>query len=127
MSAMLEALGMPRNGMLVFHCLRHNANNALARVPATALTGSDENLKKLARYALMGHAPGDDVNVRHYTTITTNEKAALLIAAAHALPNISPLDIDFAVEQTALALKKKNAERRGREDMGPLSSVESAA
>jgi hypothetical protein len=121
MSAMLESLGMPRNGLLVFHCLRHNMNNALARVPVSEAPGADENIKRLVQYALMGHTPGQHVNVRHYTTITTAEKAALLSAATYALPDITPLDIDFAVAQAAQALQTKRPDRRGREDMGPLN------
>ena len=39
MSAMLKKLGMPRDGTLVYHCLRHNMNNALARVPAASVPG----------------------------------------------------------------------------------------
>ncbi len=66
MSQMLERLGMERNGQRVFHCLRHNMNNALARVPASAVPSADQHLLKFIRYTLMGHQVGDDVNVRHY-------------------------------------------------------------
>ena len=60
MSAMLKALGMPRNGEKVFHCLRHNLNDALARVPMAALPYADQNLRKFIRHKIMGHKQADD-------------------------------------------------------------------
>ncbi len=121
MSAMLKALGMPRDLLHVFHCLRHNMNNGLVRVPLAALPFADEDFKKFIRYSVLGHKPGDDVNVRHYTTTTPEEMLALISGLAYDLPAIAKFDIDFAVGQIRVALSNKEAERRGREDMGPLN------
>ena len=52
---MLQGLGMPRDNTLVFHCLRHNLNNALSRVPAAVLDYADDTLVKVARHGLLGH------------------------------------------------------------------------
>ena len=123
MSAMLKNLGMLRDGTLVYHCLRHNANNALARVSAATVPGADENLKKFIRYTVMGHVVGDDVNAKHYTNTTAKEKAALVGGVAHELQTIHEFDIDFAIGQIQLALGKKKGFRHGREDMGPLNDV----
>lgn len=122
MSAMLKNLGMPRDGTLVFHCLRHNANNALARVSASVVPGADENLKKFIRYRIMGHEVGDDVNARHYTATTAAEMALLMSGVEFDLPSIASFDIAFAVTQISMALKKKEGDRHGREDMGPLNA-----
>lgn len=123
MSSMLMNLGMARDGTLVYHCLRHNANNALARVSAAVVQGADENLKKFIRYVVMGHVVGDDVNAKHYTNTTAKEKAALVGGVEHELPTIHEFDIDFALGQIQLALGKKKGYRRGREDMGPLNDA----
>jgi hypothetical protein len=121
MSGMLKALGMPRDGLHVFHCLRHNMNNELARVPIKSLPFADENLKKFIRYSVLGHKPGDDVNVKHYTSTTPEEKLALLRGLTYDLPQIAKLDIDFAISQIYVSLASKKGERSGREDMGPLN------
>ena len=121
MSKMLEKLGMPRDGSHVFHCLRHNMNDGLARVPSDALPLADEVLKKFIRYSVMGHKPGDDVNVLHYTHTSLKEKAALVAALVYELPDIVKLDINYAIESVGLALGNKIGSRYGLEDMGPLN------
>jgi integrase len=88
MSHMLKMLGMPRDGKLVFHCLRHNANNALIRVPVTKVLGADEHLKKYIRHRIMGHEVGKDVNAQHYTNTSTQEMFDLVAGAAYELPQI---------------------------------------
>ncbi len=123
MSAMLKNLGMLRDGTLVYHCLRHNANNALARVSAAVVPGADENLKKYIRYTVMGHVVGKDVNTKHYTDTTAAEMAALVGGVAHELPMIHKFDINYALAQIQLAMSKKKGYRRGREDMGPLNDA----
>jgi hypothetical protein len=121
MSQMLAGLGMPRNGQKTFHSLRHNANDALARVPAAVLPNADVNLRKFIRYTLMGHQIGQDVNARHYTSTSMSERSAMLSALNYRLPPIAKLDVDFAICQIRTALGNKAGDRRGREDMGPLS------
>jgi integrase len=121
MSRMLEQLGMPRNGLKVFHCLRHNINNAMARVPVSALPYADENLRKFVRFTLMGHEVGPEVNVRHYLSTPMSERFAMIAAVEYDLPPIAPLDIDFAIHRVKTALNNKIGHRRGREDMGPLN------
>ena len=123
MSAMLASLGMPRDGMLVFHCLRHNANNGLARVPMSALPYADESLRKFIRYTVMGHELGEDVNVQSYMSTPMRERQALVAGLAYDLPEIARFDIDYGVGQVRKALERKKGERKGREDMGPLNPV----
>jgi integrase len=123
MSAMLKSLGMPRDNSHVFHCLRHNANNALARVPMAALPFADEHLRMFIRYKVLGHKMGDDVNVSHYMSSPIEEAAALVNAVDFDLPEIKPFDVASGVEQVKLALGRKQGVRKGREDMGPLLDV----
>jgi integrase len=125
MSTMLESLGMPRDNTLVFHCLRHNANNALMRVPLSTLP-FDEHLRTFIRYRLLGHKPGDDVNVMHYTDASVGEAAALVNAISFELPEIKPFDIAYGVAQVKIALDRKQGDRKGKEDMGPSVSPEPA-
>ena len=120
MSLMLQQLGMPRDSMHVFHCLRHNMNNALIRVSSLSLP-FDEGLKNFIRYTLMGHKPGDDVNVRHYTKATSEEMAALVNVLDYGLPKIAKFDIEFGLRQVMVAGGNKDGSRHGREDMGPLN------
>ena len=122
MSKMLENLGMPRNGLKVFHCLRHNLNNALARVPLHVLPNADQNLRKFIRYTVIGHQLGDDdVNIKHYMTTPMSERLALVSSVEYDLPEIANIDIEFAIFQVHKALANKEGNRRGREDMGPLN------
>ena len=121
MSKMLEQLGMPRNGLKVFHCLRHNLNNALIRVPLDVLPNADQNLRKFIQYTVIGHQLGDDVNIKHYMTTSMGERLALMSGVVYELPEIARLDIDFSMRQIRTALANKAGERRGREDMGPLN------
>ena len=121
MSDMLKGLHMPRDGMHVFHCLRHNMNNELTRVPMDALPFADENLRKFIRCTVLGHKPGDDVNVKHYTSTTLEEMLALIRGLSYELPQISKLDIDFAISQIYVSLASKQGQRSDREDMGPLN------
>ena len=69
----------------------------------------------------MGHKPGDDVNVLHYTHTSLKEKAALVAALVYKLPDIVKLDIDYSIKSVGLALTKKIGSRHGLEDMGPLN------
>lgn len=120
MSAMLESLGMPRNGEKVFHCLRHNANNALARVKMSDLPYVDDNLKKYMQYKLMGHAlPDGDVNQAHYTRATMAEMWSLISGINYDLPEIARVDIPYGLKAIKAALARKRDRRRGIEDMGP--------
>jgi integrase len=118
MSAMLKALGMQRNTGKVFHCLRHNLNDALARVPMAALPYADQNLRKFIRHKIMGHKQADDVNAQHYTSSTIDEAASLVAGVAYELPRIEPFKIEAGLQAVRTALTKKKSHRRGREDMG---------
>ena len=120
---MLKALGMPRNGDKVFHCLRHNLNDALARVPMEALPYADENLRKFIRHKIMGHKQADDVNAQHYTSSTIAEAASLVAGVVYALPRIEPFKIEAGAHAVGAALTKKKSNRRGREDMGPAGGL----
>lgn len=119
MSAMLKALGMPRNGDKVFHCLRHNLNDALARVPMAALPYADQNLRKFIRHKIMGHKQADDVNAQHYTSSTIDEAASLVVGVSYDLPRIELFNLEAGLRAVKDALTKKQGHRRGREDMGP--------
>jgi integrase len=121
MSVMLESLGMPRNGEKVFHCLRHNANNAMMRVPMNDLPYADENLRKYIRYKLIGHAlPEGDVNQAHYTKTTMAEMMSLVSGVDHELPDITKFNVSSGIDAVRAALSRKKDHRRGKEDMGPL-------
>lgn len=119
MSAMLKALGMPRNGGKVFHCLRHNLNDALARVPMATLPYADQNLRKFIRHKIMGHKQADDVNAQHYTSSTIDEAASLVAGVSYDLPPVVPFSIEAGLEAVRISLTKKKGHRRGQEDMGP--------
>lgn len=121
MSAMLKSLGMPRDSMHVFHCLRHNMNNALERVPLSALSFEGEGLKRYIRYTVLGHIPGKDANTVHYTKSPAKERLTLINGLAYGLPPIAKFDIDFGIGQVRVAIKGKKGFRRGREDMGPMN------
>jgi len=125
MSAMLKKLGMPRDLMHVFHCLHHNMNDAMKRVKMPSLPYVDEKLKQYILYRVIGHKPGDDVNIRHYTSASLEEMAALVSGVAYELPTIAKFDIEFGLDRVAFALTNKVAWRRGKEDMGPLNSKKS--
>ena len=120
MSAMLKGLGMPRDGTLVYHCLRHNCNNALMRsLPGTLPSGGDE-LRRFVRLRIMGHTVGSDVNARHYSAATPLELTALMAGVNLDLPKIEPFDVEFGLACVRVAMLKKSGDRRGKEDMGPL-------
>ncbi|WP_180338550.1 site-specific integrase [Janthinobacterium sp. 61] len=121
MSAMLLSLGMPRDNTNVFHNFRHNVNGMLSRVPMASLPFADENLKFVVRHLILGHLPGESVNMKHYTHITMLEMYALIAGIHYDLPPIAKLDIDFAIKCVQVALGKKKDDRQGREDMGPLN------
>lgn len=123
MSAMLKRLGMPRDNTRVFHNFRHNFNGALMRVPMSALSYADEELKKQFRFSLMGHQLGETVNEQSYCHSATEERYALVSSAPFGLPAIARFDIDFALIKVAEGLANKGGERRGSEDMGPLNAV----
>ena len=119
MTAMLRSLGMPRDWSLVFHCLRHNLNNALARGSEAHLAGMDSKLRLYIRYSIVGHELPDDVNARHYTETSAAEKALLMNGVNFDLPEIASFDVYDGVIRVEAALAKKIGDRRGREDMGP--------
>lgn len=121
MSAILKALGMPRTGDKVFHCLRHNLNDALARVPMEALPYADQNLRKFIRHKIMGHKQADDVNAQHYTSSSITEAASLMMNVSYDLPEIQPFTIEAGTVAIGKALAKKKYDRRGKEDMGPAA------
>lgn len=122
MSQMLEALGMPRDGTLVYHCLRHNMNNALVRVPGGVFGFADSTLVQVARHGIMGHdLPPElrSVNTRTYLRSRMSEMAALVAAVQYeGLPAVARFDIDWGVEAIRDALGRKHGDRKGREDMG---------
>ena len=70
---------------------------------------------------MLGHKPGSDVNVKHYTSTTPEEKSILVHGLRYDLPLIAKLDINFAIDQIRTALGNKDGKRFGREDMGPLN------
>ncbi|MCF8167201.1 MAG: site-specific integrase [Rhodoferax sp.] len=121
MSSMFEDLEMPRDQMHVFHCLRHNMNSNMSRVKMDTLSFVDEDLKKFIRYKVLGHKPGDDINVLHYTHTTMLEKAEVVGGVTYNLPKINKIDLEFAISQIRVALEKKQGVRHGHEDMGPLN------
>lgn len=121
MSAMLKKLGMPRDGTLVFHCMRHNLNDALSRVSVEVLKDVDIKLRLYIRYRVIGHELPDDVNARHYTTVKISEMEALVNGVTYQLPTIAPFDIEYGIAAVGVALEKKTGWRKGREDMGPLN------
>jgi integrase len=123
MSAMLKGLGMPRNGGKVFHCLRHNLNDALARVPMAALPYADQNLRKFIRHKIMGHKQADDVNAQHYTSSTIEEAASLVAGVSYDQPPVKSFSINAGLMAVKMALTKKKGHRRGQEDMGPAGGV----
>ena len=127
MSAMLAALGMARDGEKVFHCFRHNANNALMRVSMDRLSYADENLRKFIRYKIMGHAVGDDVNVASYTATNLVEMQELVSGIDYELPALEKFNVEFGIAAVHAALLKKRDDRRGREDMGPLNAMQHEA
>lgn len=124
MSAMLEALGMPRDGGRVFHSFRHNMNNALARVPSEALGFADPTLVQVARHGVMGHdLPPElrSVNSKTYLRGRMGEMAALVAAVKYeGLPVVARFDADWGVEAIRAALSRKHGARKGREDMGEV-------
>lgn len=124
MSQMLKALGMPRDNTLVFHCLRHNLNNALSRVPAAVLGYADDTLVKVARHGLLGHdLPPElrSVNTRTYLRGRTSEMAALVAAVQYeGLPAVAPFDTDWGAGAIRDALGRKHGARKGKEDMGEV-------
>jgi integrase len=119
MTNMLAALGMPRDGTLVFHCLRHNCNNALLRAPVGSMAGG-EYLRNLIALRVLGHAVGDSVNLKHYLDITISEMNQLMDARQLGLPKIASFDIAFGLECVAIGIHRKLGYRHDKEDMGPL-------
>jgi integrase len=120
MSETFKRLGMPRNGTKVFHCLRANFNDALLRVPFTALPFDDPDLKRFIRLKIVGHKV-EGVNEEHYSSTTMAEKSALVNGVSYSIPAAAKFDIDFAIEQVRAGVNNKVGFRRGREDMGPLN------
>ena len=121
MSAMLAKLEMPRDSSKVFHCLRHNFNDALQRVSSLALPDAEDTFRTFLRYRLLGHSVGKDANKKHYTSVTNTEARTLISAVSYDIPHIVPLDIDFSIKQVKSGLNKKKGDRHGSEDMGPLN------
>lgn len=119
MSSMLKRLGMQRNTNKVFHCLRHNVNDAMMRVPFSVLPNADSVLRQYIRYTIMGHETGTDVNAKHYSSTSLAEMQALISGVQFDLPPITKLDVEFAVQQIRVGLKKKQGARHGIEDLGP--------
>lgn len=119
MTNMLRKLGLPRDGTLVYHCLRHNCNNALLRAPADSLRGG-EYLRSIIALRVLGHAAGDGVNIKHYTSIDVDEMNRLMAVVEIDLPTIARFDIDFGLMCVDVALQRKEPPRLGCEDMGPL-------
>lgn len=119
MTNMLAALEMPRDGTLVFHCLRHNCNNALLRASVGSMPGG-EYLRNIIALRILGHAAGDSVNIKHYLAITISEMQQLMDARMLVLPKLASFDIEFGLECVAVAIHRKMGFRHAKEDMGPL-------
>lgn len=122
MSLMFGRLGMPRDGTKVFHCLRANFNDAMLRVPLPSLAFDNPKLVVFAQMKIIGHKV-DDVNGKHYTSVTLSEQQLIVSGISHNLPSIAKFEIDFGVEQVRIAIDKKQGFRHGREDMGPLNPI----
>lgn len=120
-SQLLARLGHERDGTLTFHCLRHSANDAAARVPVAALGDMDEGLRVAARYKLLGHAmPDSDVNARHYLKVRVQELQRLVQSLRFdGLPEIARFDSVWGLEAVRHALARKAPPYRGIEDCGP--------
>lgn len=117
-SKLFESFGWPRDGTLVFHCFRHNANDALSRVDSSVLGGRGDRFKQYVQYKVMGHETSSDANTAHYTHATLKEKAAMVHAMTFDLPPVRPFDIAFGVDQVAIALKRKKKAGKGKESIG---------
>ncbi len=122
-SKLLARLGHERDGTLTFHCLRHSANDAAARVPAAALRDMDEGLRVAVRYRLLGHAmPDSDVNARHYLKVRVPELHILVQALQFdGLPDIARFDPVWGLEAVRRALARKDPPYRNVEDCGPAA------
>lgn len=122
-SQLLRGFGYPRDGSITFHCLRHSANDAAARVSAAALGDMDEGLRVAVRYRLMGHAmPDGDTNAKHYLHVRVPELQRLVAALKFdGLPEIARFDGAWGLESIQRALMRKGTAFRGREDCGPAS------
>ena len=124
MSLMLKVtLDAARDGTVVFHNLRKNANNAIARAPVEGI--ADPGLLQFIRYSVIGHKLPKDVNTEHYTSTTVEEMARLVNKVQHPfLPKIARFDIEDGMRWVRLAPNKKLGWRRGlKEDMGPLNDA----
>lgn len=119
MSRMLADLGMPRNAGKVFHCFRHNANDALLRADVPKLGSVDVRLRTFIRHKIMGHQLAPDVNSRHYTSCTVDEMAELMKGVSYTLPPITSFNIEAGLQAVRRALDRKKDNRRGKEDLGP--------
>jgi len=119
MSEMLQNLGMPRDGSKVFHCLRHNFNNALARVTAAQIGIDDDKLRQAIRYKTTGHKFPDDVNMNVYLRATSAELHRMVAAVSYAEVSIKKgFEIGPALASIKVALSKKHGHRKDREDYG---------
>ena len=117
-SKLFESFGWRRDGTLVFHCFRHNANNALSKVDSSVLEGRGDHFKRYVQCKIMGHEVGQDANTAHYTHATLKEKTALLTGMSFDLPKIEPFDLDFGVRQVMAALQRKRGAGQGKESTG---------
>ena len=112
-STLFARLGMPRDNTKVFHSFRHNLNNYLEKNSA---------ISDVARKRIMGHLPGEGVNERHYLSDRSpDETIAFLKAVDFQLPRIAAFDEEAGLKAVRNALDRKQGERRGTEDMGPLT------
>jgi len=121
MSLMFERLGMPRDGTKVFHCLRANFNDAMLRVPLANLPFDNPKLVVFAQMKIFGHMV-EDVNGKHYTSAAMSEKLRFVSGLRYDLPELTKFDIDFGIGQVRVAIDNKIGFRRGREDMGPMTT-----
>ena len=115
MSAMLLALGMPRDNTKVFHSLRHNANNAFLRLEMALL------VPEKIRLRVMGHKAGEDEgSTTYFADFDADENTKFVKLLDFKLPAIAKFDADEGVKSIRAALARKLGSRRSREDMGPL-------
>lgn len=124
MSSMLgNTLGAERDGTIVFHNFRKNANDAIARAPLEGV--ADPGLLQFIRYRVIGHKLPKDVNAAHYTSTTVEEMARLVNQVNYdCLPEIKAFDLEDGLRWVRRAPSKKPGWRRGlKEDMGPLNSM----
>jgi integrase len=115
---LFASFGWPRDGTLVYHCFRHNANNAIMKVDSSILGGGGDQYKQVLQYKIMGHDLGSDTNKNHYTDDSIVDKAALIGGISYDLPHIERFNENFGAMQVRKALQRKKSVGKDRESIG---------